>query len=78
MTARKHGWQSPEAMVKRLNRTKVRGAQYFSLGNISPAYAAVKWIGRKYGTKSENYVRIPVQRLGSDYGLFHLARQALH
>ena len=26
ITARKHGWQSPEAMVKRLSRTMVEGA----------------------------------------------------
>ena len=32
MTAPKHGWQSPEAMVKRLNRTMVGWAHYFSLG----------------------------------------------
>ena len=86
MTAPKHGWQSPEAMVKRLNRTMVGWAHYFSLGNVSPAYAAVnqhavrrlrQWLGRKYRTNSGNYVRIPVQRLGPDYGLFRLTRQTL-
>ena len=31
------GWQSPEAMVKRLNRTMVGWAHYFNLGNVSPS-----------------------------------------
>ena len=86
MTARKHGWQSPEVMVKRLNRTMVGWAQYFSLGHVSPACAAVnrravrrlcQWLGRKYRTKSGNFVRIPVARLQYDYGLISLSRQTL-
>ena len=86
MTARKYGWQSPEVMVKRLNRTIVGWAHYFSLGNVSPAYAALdrhavrrlrQWLGRKYRTKSGNFVRIPVQRLEPDYGLIRLTRQTL-
>ena len=35
MTARKHGRQSPEAIVKRLNRSIVGWVHYFSLGNVS-------------------------------------------
>ena len=86
MTARRHGWQSPEAMVKRLNLTMVGWANYFSLGHVGPAYAAVnrhavrrlrQWLGRKYGTKSGNFVRIPVARLQHDYGLISLTRQTL-
>ena len=86
MTARKHGWQSPEVMVKRLNRTMVGWAHYFSLGHVSPAYTAVnrqavrrlrQWLGRKYRTKSGNFVRIPVQRLGPEYGLIRLTRQTM-
>ena len=86
MTARKHGWQPSEAMVKRLNRTMVGWAQYFSLGHVGPACAAVsrhavrrlrQWLGRKHRTKAGNFVRIPVARLQHDYGLIRLTRQTL-
>ena len=86
MTARRHGRQSPEAMVKRLNLTMVGWANYFSLGHVSSAYKAVnrhaarrlrQWLGRKYETKSGNIVRIPVARLQQDYGLISLTRQTM-
>lgn len=41
MPARTHGWQSPEVMVKRLVRTMVEWAHYFSVGHVSSAYTAV-------------------------------------
>ena len=72
--------------MKRLNLTMVGWANYFSLGHVGPAYAAVnrhavrrlrQWLGRKYGTKSGNFVRIPVARLQHDYGLISLTRQTL-
>ena len=56
MTAPQHGWKSMEEMVKGLNRTMSGWANYFSLGQVSPAYNAVnrhtgkrlrQWLGRK-------------------------------
>ena len=41
MTAPQHGWKSMEEMVEGLNRTMSGWANYFSLGQVSPAYNAV-------------------------------------
>ena len=86
MTARKHGWQSPEAMVERLNRTIIGWANYFSLGHVSPAYSAVnqhavrrlrQWLCRKHKVRSGGFVRFPDEGLRNDYGLVSLTRKTL-
>ena len=63
--------------------TMVGWAQYFSLGHVGPACAAVRrhavrrlrqWLGRKHRTKAGNFVRIPAARLQHDCGLIRLTR----
>ena len=86
MTAKGHGWLPPEVMVERLNQT-IRGwANFFSLGQVSPAYSAVehhtarrlhRWLCLKHKVKTGKYVRFPVERLYDQYGLFRLTRTAM-
>ena len=61
MTAPQHGWKSMEEMVEGLSRTMSGWANYFSLGQVSPAYNAVnrhtgkrlrQWLGRKHKTRA--------------------------
>ena len=72
--------------MERLNRTIVGWANYFSLGQVSPAYNAVnrhavrrlrQWLCRKYQTRLRDYVRFPDRRLYEDYGLTRLSRAAV-
>jgi len=57
-------------------------AQYFSLGQVSPAYAAIdahatkrlrQWLARKHKVRGGKYVRFPDERLWDHYGLIRLA-----
>ncbi len=82
LTHRRYGIKDPEWMVDRLNRTISGWSQYFYLGQVSPAYAAVdrhatrrlrQWLCRKHKVKSGKYVRFSDERLWNDYGLIHLA-----
>ena len=66
MTGRGWSWQSPEAMVESLNRTMTGWANYFSLGQVSPAYSAVnrhavrrlrRWLCLKHKVRTGKYVR---------------------
>ena len=66
MTAPQHGWKSMEEMVEGLNCTMSGWANYFSLGQVSPAYNAVnrhtgkrlrQWLGRKHKTRAGRFVR---------------------
>ena len=84
MTTRRHGWHSPEEMVGRLNRTLTGWANYFNLGQTSPAYRTVNghaakrlrwWLCRKHKTRYGMYVRFPDTRLRTEYGLTRLTRQ---
>ena len=86
ITAGGYGWQSSEEMVERLNRTMVGWANYFNLGQVSPAYRAInqhavrrlrRWLCRKHKTQHGQYVRFPNQRLYDEYGLFRLTRQTV-
>ena len=86
MTAKRHGWQSSEVMVERLNRTMTGWANYFNLGRVSPAYIAIdrhaitrlrRWLGLKHKTRSRNYVRFSDDRLHKKYGLTRLAPQTM-
>ncbi len=81
-TAPIFGLKDEEWMVERLNRMVSGWANYFRLGQVSPAYRAVdahavkrlrQWLCRKHKVKSGKYVRFPDQRLWNDYGLKHLA-----
>ena len=66
----------------RLNRTLSGWANYFRLGQVSPAYRAVdqhadrrlrQWLCRKHKVRSGKYVRFPSQQLYTQYGLHRLA-----
>ena len=81
-TAPRFGLKDEDWMVDRLNRMLSGWANYFRLGQVSPAYRAVdahavkrlrQWLCRKHKVKSGIYVRFPDQRLWNDYGLKHLA-----
>ena len=81
MTAHGHGWQTPEMMVERLNRILTGWANYFCLGQVSPAYYAVdkhavrrlrQWLCRKHQVRAGKYVRFPDLGLWYDYGLARL------
>ena len=86
MTAPQHGWKSMEEMVEGLNRTMSGWANYFSLGQVSPAYNAVnrhtgkrlrQWLGRKHKTRAGRFVRYSEERLCADYSLLRLTRQTV-
>ncbi len=81
-TERRYGLQDPEWMVSKLNRMISGWAQYFQLGQVSPAYAAVdahatkrlrQWLCRKHKVRDGKYVRFPDDRLWEHYGLTCLA-----
>ena len=82
LTARQHRVLEPEVVVGRLNRLITGWANYFCLGQVSPAYAAVdrqatrrlrQWLSRKHKVGSENFVQFPDKRLCKDYNLIYLA-----
>ena len=82
LTARGTGLLEPEVLVSRLNRCMTGWANYFILGQVSPAYAAVdrhatrrlrQWLCRKHKVRVGKYVRFPDERLWHDYGLTRLA-----
>ena len=69
-------------VVERLNRLLTGWANYFTLGQVSPAYVAIdryatrrlrQWLGRKHKLRAGKVVRFPADRLWSEYGLTHLA-----
>ena len=85
MTVRRHCGKPPEVIVERLNRTMIGWANYFSLGQVSPAYNAVnrqaarrlrQWLCRKHKVKFGMFVRFPDERLHDNYGLVRLTRSA--
>ena len=70
-------------MVERLNQSMTGWANYFCLGQVTPAYFVVnrhagkrlrQWLCRKHKTKRGIYVRFPENRLYEDYGLLRLTR----
>ena len=82
LTTRRTGLLSPTEMVARLNRKLTGWANYFTLGQVSPAYAAIdqhatrrlrQWLCRKHKVRSGKYVRFPDERLRTEYGLTRLA-----
>ena len=71
----------PEVVVGRLNRLLTGWANYFTLGQVSPAYEAVdrhatrrlrQWICRKHQVRTGKEVRFPAMRLWQEYGLTRL------
>ena len=81
VTARRYGLLEPEVVVGRLNRLMTGWANYFCLGQVSPAYAAVdrhttrrlrRWLCRKHKVRSGRYVRFSDAKLWEDHKLARL------
>ena len=81
LTTRRDGFLPPRVVVARLNRVLTGWANYFTLGQVSPAYAAVdrhatrrlrQRLCRKHKVRPGNYVRFSAERLWTEYGLTHL------
>ena len=71
-------------MVEKLNRAMLGWANYFQLGQVSPAYRAVdahatkrlrQWLCRKHKVEAGKHVRFPDERLRDDLGLAHLCQR---
>ncbi len=82
-TAARHGQLSTEEMVQRLNWLLTGWANYFCLGQVSPAYKAIdahttkrirRWLCRKHKVQSGGWVRFPHAELYEQYGLIRLAQ----
>ena len=82
LTARQYGLLDPEVVVGRINRSMTGWANYFCLGQVSPAYAAIdrhatrrlrQWLCRKHKVRFGKVVRFPDASLWKEYGLTHLA-----
>ena len=81
VTATRYGLLEPEVVVGRLNRLITGWANYFCLGQVSPAYAAVdqhttrrlrRWLCRKHKVRSGKYVRLSDAKLWEDHKLARL------
>ncbi len=81
LTTRRRCWQTPEVVVERLNRSITGWANYFSLGQVGPAYQAVnihaserlrRWLWLKHKSRHGKYVRFSDGRLYREYGLTRL------
>ena len=68
LTARQYGLLDPEVVVGRINRSMTGWANYFCLGQVSPAYAAIdrhatrrlrQWLCRKHKVRFGKVVRFP-------------------
>ena len=77
-----YGLLDPEVVVGRINRSMTGWANYFCLGQVSPAYAAIdrhatrrlrQWLCRKHKVRFGKVVRFPDPSLWKEYGLTHLA-----
>ena len=81
LTTRRDGLLPPGDVVARLNRLLTGWANYFILGQVSPAYAAIdrhatrrlrQWLCRKHKVRSGPFVQFPDERLWQEYGLTRL------
>ena len=81
LTAPRNELLPPWIVVERLNRLLTGWANYFILGQVSPAYVAIdrhvtcrlrRWLCRKHKVRPGNYVRFPDKRLWHEYGLTRL------
>ena len=84
MTEPRYGLLPVEVVVKRLNQVMTGWANYFQLGQVSPAYKAVdqhalrrlrQWLCRKHKVKFGKYVRFTNKRLRENYGLVCLVQK---
>ena len=84
LTEARYGLLNPKTVVGRLNRVLYGWANYFQLGQVSPAYAAVdahairrlrQWLCRKHKVRAGKYVRFSDERLWNDMGLARLAQR---
>ena len=84
LTHRRYGLLDSEVMVRRLNRVIDGWANYFQLGQVSPAYKAVdthairrlrQWLCRKHKVRAGKYVRFSDERLWNEHGLTRLAQR---
>ena len=81
-TDRSLGWLEAEEVVGRLNRMISGWANYFNLGQVTPAYRAVdqhavrrlrQWFCQKHKVQSGKYARFPDKWLRERHGLTRLA-----
>ena len=81
LTTRRDGFLPTEVVVERLNRLLTGWANYFTLGQVRPAYAAIdrhatrrlrRWLRRKHKVQSGGLVRFSEERLRQTYGLTRL------
>ena len=81
LTERRYGLLEPERVVGRLNRLLNGWANYFSLGQVSPAYATIdrhatrrlrQWLSRKHKVRAGKTVRFPDKRLWKEWELTRL------
>ena len=81
LTTRRDALLPPGDVVARLNRLLTGWANYFTLGQVSPAYRAVdqhatrrlrQWLCRKHKVRDGKLVRFPSERLWTEYGLTRL------
>ena len=84
LTHRRYGLLDQETVVRRLNQVMTGWANYFQLGQVSPAYKAVdehairrlrQWLCRKHKVRAGKYVRFPDKRLWNDMCLARLAQR---
>lgn len=82
-TAARHGQLPIEEMVQRLNWLLTGWANYFCLGQVSPAYKAInahtterirRLLCRKHKVQSGGWVRSPHAEFYEQYGLIRLAQ----
>ncbi len=87
LTQRRYGLLDSEVVVRRLNRVIEGWANYFQLGQVSPAYNAVdkhairrlrRWLCRKHKVRTGKYVRFTDERLWKDHSLTRLALRPAH
>ena len=81
LTQARYGLLDEGEIVGRLNRAMLGWANYFHLGQVAPAYAAIdahatkrlrQWLCRKHKVQSGKYVRYPDERLWQSMGLTRL------
>ena len=84
LTHRRYGLLEPQTVVGRVNRVMNGWANYFRLGQVSPAYEAIdahaikrlrQWLCGKHKVRAGKYVRFSDERLWNDLGLARLARR---
>ena len=82
LTTPRDGLLPPGVVVARLNRLLTGWANYFTLGQVSPAYEAIdrhvirrlrQWLCRKHKVRSGKEVRFPSERLWNEYALTRLS-----